>query len=858
MFAQFLRQSGMTLPPGLGSLADCMRAMGGGFGGGGAGAGGFGGGAADFLPEARLREMHANALRSVKDAERTGAFLARVPGLDKTAAEHICTAPLRTLTETAIARLPREMPAAGMVATLTTVSEPMYSGSIGLLVKDSAGLVAQFGVYNWLHDPVSRLQDAQDAFPTGTVLRVLEPYLKRSNSGPLVLRLDNPINLQVVRRPGFTFAPPADPSDHDTLVAAAVKHAEGLKARGNEVFAAGRYAVALDMYSSALDVGDSSLLPSPLRLALHGNRAAAALKLQRYLVALTDSEAALAIDPVNEKASFRRCDALLGLCRVADAVDMAREKLAGCEAAAGAAAIAGSAGAARDSKAAAAAAESLSTWSAMAARCAEALAQSQGRIDLRSIPLSPAAQATEKTTQYIGPVAVRPAEGRKGWGLFATRDVAAGEVLLFERALCVRFEEPSGVAAALSLDGGRPALSAGTSHTLTSVLTHAAQMPGADADGQLTSKLASLCSSAGARIASAPPSEAAIHGAEPLPAPASPVSFSYIQGVVSINAFASTCRATEPSAKERAVRAAALTNPALLSLRSLDGAKGPRVVRPEPANAVMAAATEPAPAAGGAGGGKGGKGGSSSSSSGSGSSSSSGTPLKAALAALSPADASEQCNDKDSQGLTALHYAVYVHNAETIKTLIAAGADPNAGDAMGLTPVHLASAQCFNADVLAALLAGGGEVDVLSVRGLTPLHGAVMMGKPGAAKALLGKGANAFLQDYRGVSPIDLLYGMGKDDAGASGLQGDTAGVKAAFKAAGLDEARYKREVTQGSGLWWVASFMNHASKPNTARALFGSFMFVVAAEALPAGTELTTTYSDDKKTLEEHWGVKE
>lgn len=142
MFAKFMRESGRPMPPGCSSLADVMRAMGGLGGGGGGGAGGFrvpdsGGGAADFMPEASLREMHANALKSVKDAEAKKMFLSRIPGLDKTAAEHVCSIPVEALKDTAVARLPRDMPSVGKVATLTSISDAMYASSVGLLVKDS-------------------------------------------------------------------------------------------------------------------------------------------------------------------------------------------------------------------------------------------------------------------------------------------------------------------------------------------------------------------------------------------------------------------------------------------------------------------------------------------------------------------------------------------------------------------------------------------------------------------------------------------------------------------------------------------------------------------------------------------------
>ncbi|CEP00637.1 hypothetical protein PBRA_001691 [Plasmodiophora brassicae] len=74
---------------------------------------------------------------------------------------------------------------------------------------------------------------------------------------------------------------------------------ESLREKGNEMFRAGRYAEAIQLYSQCLDVN-----PSDAKAL--SNRAAAAFKLKRFTDAENDCSAALAVDPDNAKALMRR------------------------------------------------------------------------------------------------------------------------------------------------------------------------------------------------------------------------------------------------------------------------------------------------------------------------------------------------------------------------------------------------------------------------------------------------------------------------------------------------------------------------------------------------------------------------
>ena len=62
-------------------------------------------------------------------------------------------------------------------------------------------------------------------------------------------------------------------------------------------------------------------------------------------------------------------------------------------------------------------------------------------------------------------------------------------------------------------------------------------------------------------------------------------------------------------------------------------------------------------------------------------------------------------------------------NVAGIRTLLAAGADVDAADASGFTPLHVAAAQ-GHADAVKALLAAGAYPEAETEGGVTPLHAA--------------------------------------------------------------------------------------------------------------------------------------
>ena len=104
-----------------------------------------------------------------------------------------------------------------------------------------------------------------------------------------------------------------------------------------------------------------------------------------------------------------------------------------------------------------------------------------------------------------------------------------------------------------------------------------------------------------------------------------------------------------------------------------------------------------------------------------------------------------------SRGQTLLHDAAMAGEAELAAELIRLGADPDAKEPEGHTPLYYASTGA----VARVLLAAGATVDVTSgpTRG-TPLHQAARRGHAEVAAALLDHGANIEARDGRGQTPL--------------------------------------------------------------------------------------------------------
>jgi len=99
-----------------------------------------------------------------------------------------------------------------------------------------------------------------------------------------------------------------------------------------------------------------------------------------------------------------------------------------------------------------------------------------------------------------------------------------------------------------------------------------------------------------------------------------------------------------------------------------------------------------------------------------------------------------------------LHRASQKGHKEIVKLLIAEGADVNAKDKYGMTPLHLAETK----EAAELLIANGADVNARTGDGQTPLLFAVMSGSKETVEILIAKGADVNAMDGAGVTPLDM------------------------------------------------------------------------------------------------------
>ena len=117
-------------------------------------------------------------------------------------------------------------------------------------------------------------------------------------------------------------------------------------------------------------------------------------------------------------------------------------------------------------------------------------------------------------------------------------------------------------------------------------------------------------------------------------------------------------------------------------------------------------------------------------------------------------------------GDTALHLAAAGYRVEIVELLLSAGADANAATNHRLsTPLHYAAdghiiGPAWDArrqvKTIQCLLAGGADVNAQDKNGATPLHRAVRTRCAGAVRTLFEYGANPILRNKRGSMPFHL------------------------------------------------------------------------------------------------------
>lgn len=121
------------------------------------------------------------------------------------------------------------------------------------------------------------------------------------------------------------------------------------------------------------------------------------------------------------------------------------------------------------------------------------------------------------------------------------------------------------------------------------------------------------------------------------------------------------------------------------------------------------------------------------------------------LAELLEADA--EIDAQQADGMTALHWAVYHNEFDAARSLLEAGANPNAETNYRVRPLTIA---CRGGapQLVGALLEAGAEPNAKLPGGETPLMTAARSGSPEAVKLLLEKGADPNAKERRGQTSL--------------------------------------------------------------------------------------------------------
>jgi len=125
--------------------------------------------------------------------------------------------------------------------------------------------------------------------------------------------------------------------------------------------------------------------------------------------------------------------------------------------------------------------------------------------------------------------------------------------------------------------------------------------------------------------------------------------------------------------------------------------------------------------------------------------------------------------DYNTDGFHPLGLAAFLGHADVVKVLLDVGADVQAPsrNPMRVTALHSAVADGGHREIALALIAAGADPNAKQRHGWTPLHGAAHSGDRAVVEALLAAGADRSLTNDEGRTAADIARERGHADLAA-------------------------------------------------------------------------------------------
>ena len=172
-------------------------------------------------------------------------------------------------------------------------------------------------------------------------------------------------------------------------------------------------------------------------------------------------------------------------------------------------------------------------------------------------------------------------------------------------------------------------------------------------------------------------------------------------------------------------------------------------------------------------------------------------------------------------GDTALHLAAAVYLNQLARALLARGAQARAKNRRGAEPLHYAADGIpgspwwgpeAQAATVATLLRAGADPNAADESGVTPLHRAVRTRCGPAVAALLAHGADAHRRNRGGSTPLHLaVLDTGRSGAGAAEAREQQAGIIRALLAHGArasDRDTQGKSVREAANADWIRALL--------------------------------------------------